>query len=948
MLFRFTVIRAAFLGVLFLFSCAAQTPFHPAITPENKHLTDPRIIHGTLANGFQYILKKNTTPKDRVSIHLNVFAGSMHETDEQQGVAHFLEHMLFNGSEHYEPGELARYFPSIGMDFGADANAHTSFFNTVYDLALPSGSLKQMDEAFVIIQDYAKGALILESEVERERGIILAEKRERDSVSYRTFKKTLGFELPDSRFVKRFPIGTEEVIKSADRELLKEFYDQWYRPENLALVVVGDFDIEVVKEMISQRFSKLRSRAEFQSRPLNTHWPPHENIKAFYHYEPEAGSTDVTIETITWEPFKARTLDKIKENTLVRITTLMLQNRLSRMVTKQSADFSEASVFSGSFLHNVSISAISATCVPGKWQQGLEQIEGTLRQGLVYGFEEKELNRVKSDYISMLERAADQAETQKTPDVAKRILSTINQKGVLLSAQQRKDLLTNYIQAITLEEANKTLKRVWAQEHRLVLVTGNAEIKNANPEKIILDVYRKAQGKTAERYNSFQSKIFPYLDQPGSRAGIKKRLDNINGLDITSVEFDNNVRLNVKKTDFKQNEVLYKVSFGAGRLSEPISKPGLSIIAKSVINESGLGEMDADQLEEALAGKKVGLSFGIRDNYFMLSGSADPKEMHIALELIRHYFNDPGYRPETLDLAKTKYKQRYDSMMRTPQGAMKIEGDRFLAKNDPRLGLPHPDVVNAYTLEDIKSWLSFQFDQAPVEISVIGDIDVENIISMTSRYISDFKGRASYPLEIKPSGQIKFPFGENLEIELDTKIDTGVVHVAFLTDDFWNIRQTRRLSIFVRVFSERLRLLIREELGETYSPYVYNNPSTMFEGYGVMHIVVKVNPERHGLVYSKIREIIDSIIHEGISEKEASLALKPVITHLQTLRSANNYWLNAVMANSSQYPEKFEWAKTMLGDYMAIRADDLMGIAQRYLKVEKSARILIKSKVRDE
>ena len=177
------------------------------------------------------------------------------------GVAHYLEHMLFNGSTHFKPDELVEYFQSIGMRFGSDANAHTGFFETVYDIFLPSGDSSSMDKGLLVLDDFARGALLLESEVERERGVILAEKRERDSVSYRTFEATLGFELQGSRLAQRLPIGTEEVITRADQSLLKGYYDTWYRPDNMVLVVVGDFDVKTAEKLITDRFSAMEPRA---------------------------------------------------------------------------------------------------------------------------------------------------------------------------------------------------------------------------------------------------------------------------------------------------------------------------------------------------------------------------------------------------------------------------------------------------------------------------------------------------------------------------------------------------------------------------------------------------------------------------------------------------------------------------------------------------------------
>ncbi len=935
--------------LLFLLSCG---PKHPIIVSDTGIQTDPAIVYGVLPNGFQYILMENSLPENRVEIHLNVFAGSIHETNEQQGVAHYLEHLLFNGSEHFKPGELIEYFQSIGMDFGADANAHTAFFNTVYDLSLPNSDKNYIDEAFVVIQDYAKGALLLETEVARERGIILAEKRQRDSVSYRTFKKSLEFELPGSLFNQRFPIGIDNVIKKADRKLVKSYYDKWYQPDNMALIVVGDFDIKTVQPMIIQRFSKLEARTLSFKSSLSTKWEEHEGEKAFYHYEPEAGSTDVTIETISWIPFETQTLDTIKKRTLNYIANSMLQNRLSRMVSRQTADFSESSVFSGSFLHHISLSVISATCDPDKWKEGLGQIENALRQGLIYGFTTKELDRVKAEFILSLERQVNQVETRKSPDLSRKILTTINQKGLLLSPKQRKDFLQPYIESISLQDAHEALKEAWSKEHRLVLVTGNVDMNTKKPETTILNVYQKSRIAKVSQYKDFESKKFPYLELPAAKAGIRTREDNVKNLGITTVDFQNNVRLNLKKTDFKQNEFRFKVCFGDGEKSEPLPNPGLALISKSVLSASGLGNLDTDQLEEALAGKEVSIGFGINENYFSLSGSGDPKEAELVFQLIYHYFMDPGYRPEALNLAKIRYQQQYDSLIRTPQGIMKIKGDKFLAKNDTRFGLPEPGIINRYTLDDIKHWLVPYFQSSPVEISIVGDFDPENMIELASKYLGAFEKRKDFPSNLDDlsdpgeqvnSGKIFFPKGERLELNIDTKIDTGVVHIAFLTDDFWDIMQTRRLSILSRIFSERLRIVIREELGETYSPYVYNDPSMRFADYGIMHAVVNVKPERHEFVYQKVKEIITSLMSTGISENETELALKPVLNHLKILRKTNGYWLNSVMANSSIYPQKFDWANNMTTGYASITNDALLLLAKKYLNIDKSALIVIKS-----
>lgn len=928
----------------FLFSCSPELPVRPANTPVQPADSGSGIVVGVLPNGFQYLLKKNQTPANEVAIHLNIFAGSMHETDQEQGIAHFLEHMLFNGSEHFPPGELAKYFPTIGMDYGADANARTSFFNTVYDLFLPDSSSGQIDKAFVIIQDYAGGALLLEDEIQREKGVILAEKRERDSVSYRTFKKTLAFELPGSRMIRRFPIGVADVISGADRKLLKGFYDQWYRPENMALIVVGDMDIPMVEQMIRERFSKLSPRSRFIEREMDTRWTPHQGTTVFYHHEPEAGNTEVSIETLVWKPFKAQTPDDLKQMALYRITDWMLQNRLSRMVNRQTANFTQAGVFSGRILHHVTLAGISAACEPGEWETSLEQIEMVLRQGLKYGFSQAELARVKTDYIASLDRAVVQAPTRKTRSLARSILNRVNKKQMLLSPDQERNLLKPFVEAITIDDVHQTLKQQWAQNHRLVLVTGNAEIKSpGKPEEHILNVYRKSTRRKVETYEGLVPRTFPYLKPSELQAPLRSRKDDLNGQGITVLEFGNNVRVNLKKTDFKANQFIYKVSFGPGSISEPAGKTGLSHLAQTVMDTSGFANIDRDQLDNALAGKKVGMSFRILDNHFALSGAAAPDEATLVFDLIHHFFNDPGFRREALNLSKTRYRQNYEELSRTPEGAMAMEGFRFLAGGDAWFGMPTPEKMNAYSLEDIRTWILPYIESSPVEISITGDFDLEQMVAISKKFSGVFGQRKPFSRQETVKKQVYFPAGKALDLKVKSKIKTSEVHVAFPTDDFWDIRQTRRLMILSRILSERLQDLIREELGQSYSPYVYNSPSVVFDGYGTLQMVVKAAPEKTGFVYEQVVKMVSMLDSKPITEEEVQRALNPVISHIQQLRSTNRYWLNSVLVNSSRFPQKIQWAQEMLEDYQSVSRADMVSLVKKYLAVNKSARITILS-----
>ena len=910
----------------------------------SKTSINPAIHYGVLPNGFQYVLQKNLTPAKKVEIHLNVLAGSIHETDDEQGAAHYLEHMLFNGSKHFKPGELVEHLQSLGMDYGVDANAHTSFFNTIYDLSLPLGDKKYIDDAFVILHDYASSALLLEEEVQREKGIILSEKRERDSIEYRTFKKTLQFELHDSRINKRFPIGIESVLKKIDRKTLKLFYDKWYRPDNMVLIMLGDFDINLVEAAIIKKFSDLKPRILSFPKSFDNKFKAHKNIKAFYHYEPEAINTEIAIENVVWTPFEQETLESIKSKTLNNLAFSILENRLLRMINQQTSDLTKASVFSGVFLNNFFGSSINAHCKPDKWEKSLIKIENVLRQGILYGFSQKELDRVKADYISFFEKKANQIKTKKSSQIAKQILRTINTKGLLLSDIQKRDILNPYIESVSLQDVNMAFKKAWETDHRLIIVTGNAKLNNIDdkePEKLILDVHNKGSKKKISKYKSFKSKQFPYLKLPSKKSKIKS-IKEIKDLGITKIQFENNLRVSLKQTDFKQNQFRFNLIFGDGKKSNGWKK-GLNIISERVVNKSGFGKLDYDQLQEALSGKQVNILFGINENYFSFSGLAESKDLELVFQLLYHYLKDPGFQKSALNLSKIKYKQEYEKLMRSCDGLIAVKGKSFLAGNNPKFELPEPNIVANYNLTHIKKWLMPYFLDSIKEISIVGDFDKKKFIDLAIKYFGSFEKSQKYYQNLS-NEKIVFPKGKTLKLEADTKIKTGIIKLSFLTDDYWNINENRRLVILSRVLSERIRVLIREKFGKTYSAYVYNSPSKAFKDYGILSLIINADSDSFEFIYEKVKEMIKSVLIEGITQKETTLSLKPVLTHLKVLRKTNKYWLNSVLTNSFVYPEKLLWARNIIKDYNSINKEDLTFLAKKYLDMNKSALITAQPK----
>ncbi len=942
--------------IVILFSCALVNQNVQSVTkssvenidafvkwPHEKSdlLPDPDLIFGKLPNGFRYVLMKNHRPKDRVGMHLNVQAGSLHESDHQQGLAHFLEHMLFNGSTNFKPGELVKYFQSIGMQFGADANAHTGFNETVYDILLPQGDRKNLKKGLTVIKDYAEGALLLPSEIDSERRVVLAEKRTRDSASYRTYVATLNFEFPHAKISKRLPIGKEETLKKADHKRLKAFYDTWYRPEKMILVMVGDFDAQSAISLIKENFSSLSSRAPPMPEP-NFGKINHLGITPFYHLEKEAGNTTTSIEVVEKVSKKPDFFAFQKDRLIENIANRIVHDRLNAMVRKAGTPFTSASIRSGYFLNQMKYAEITAECSPENWKRSLSLTEQILRKALKFGFTESELDRVKKDYLSELDNAVKKASTRNSRHLARKILWNLNADRVFLSPEQKKELFTPLINALTLQNVHDAFKEIWAPEHRLLLVTGNAELTGTDKDPLsqILGAYYKSKKVQVSKPAEKKTVTFPYLQEPGKHGSII-RTKKIPDLEIVQVDFKNGVRLNLKKTDFKANQVLINLTFGSGRTSEPLKKPGLAALSTKVINESGLGALDKDGIERAMAGKSTDVFFDVLENHCIFKGETVTQEVPLLFQLLYAHLVDPGFREDAYTLSMERFRQKYLEFSGSIDGAMVLSGNRFLAGGDSRFGLPSFEEFKQLTLEHVRSWIQASLKTDIMEVSVVGDFDMDSVIKLAAKYL----GTLSLHTEIYKSSESRwpeFPVGQFRKISVVTKIPKGMVIVAYPTEDLWNISRTRRLSVLADIVSDRLREQIREKLGSAYSTFTFNRPSRAYPEYGVFQAGVYINPEEANMLVNKVKKIVSGLAADGATQDELRRALFPTLTSIKEMMRKNSYWLNTVLTGSKKHPQQLDWSRTIMNDYASITKEEVSNIAKKYLDNGKAATIIVK------
>jgi zinc protease len=906
---------------------------------------DPSVHYEKLPNGMRVVLMRNNEPKDRVSMHLVIQAGSLHEADDQEGLAHFLEHMLFNGSTHFPPGELVKYFQMIGMKFGPDANAHTSFTETVYDVLLPFGDSGNVEKGLLVLKDYAEGAFLLPEEIERERRVILSEKRSRDSADYRTMIETLGFEFPDARLSKRLPIGDENDIKAVNQKTMKTFYDAWYRPEKMILVMVGDFKMETGITLIREKMSGILPRHPLVPEP-DFGKIDHQGVKAFYHYEPEAGTASISIEMVQQVDKENDSIDFQQEELHRLMATRIVQNRLEKLISNPQTPFTSARIHSGRFLEQIFYSDISAESPSEKWKESLHQIEQSLRKALTYGFNPGELSRVKKELIAELDNAAKQSGTRKSGGLARRIIRNLNNNRVLMSPHQEKDFLTPLVDKATITDIHKAFQKSWHATHRLVLLSGNAlvhEKDNMTAVDQILTVYRESEKKPVQKQTETAPKAFPYLPEPEEEGNIISQKE-ISDLGIVQIEYENGIRLNLKKTDFEAGKVRASVVMGKGRSREPADKAGIVLQSMAVMNESGLGGLDKNELAHALAGSDVAVWYGADEDKYTISGVAPSKEQGLMVQLLHAHVVDPGFREEAYVLVLERADQRYQSLNREIDGALKLQGQRFLAGGDKRFGLPLLEELKAISLAEMQSWMTTVLTHSPIELSIVGDFEEKAIIQAASTYFGTLPKRIERNDKGVRMPSPVFPTGKASSIHVDTIIPKGLVVIAYSTNDFWNINRTRRLSVLSSIFSEKLREKIREELGASYSPYAFNRSSRAYRGYGLIQSFVYIAPKEADAVITAVKEIAIDIVQNGISKEEMLRSLKPILTGIKDYRRTNGYWLDSVLTGSYWYPQQLDWSRSFMSDYEAITREEVRQLAKEYLVNEKAATIIITPK----
>jgi len=902
---------------------------------------DPQITFGTLANGLRYIVLPNPEPPERTSLRLYVDAGSLMETEEQRGLAHFIEHMAFNGTTNFPGGKMVEYFQRLGMSFGGDTNAHTSFKETVYKLELPKPDEKMLREGMRLFRDYADGMLMSQEEIEKERGVILKEKLGRDSPESRTMEVAFDFALPESIISKRLPIGTREVIKGADRKVFMDYYKKWYTSDRMIIVAVGAVEPQTIVPLIEEYFSSMKRPEPGVKDPDLGKLSDGRGIITKVHYEKEASSTDIGIESVQpWKHFPDTSIARLND---LRLGTAnwIIGRRLEKLAKEEDAPFLGGQAYEFNFLDFVRFGGISINCKPEDWEGAIQVAEQELRRALEHGFTEAEIKEANADTLNAYEESAKSAPTRLSRGLADLLVEEAAAKIVSTSPAQDLKWATGALEQVTAESCLKVLRDLWTNTEDLqIFVGGNLKLEDG--EKKITAAFKKSREQEVAPPVEAVMTEFAYtkFGEPGKVAETKVHED----LGLTQIKFANNVRLNIKKTDYAKGEIEIAMRIGSGLLTAPKDKPGLAMVTGSVMNGGGLVEHSVDDLQRIFAGNTVGAGFGVGDDAFVMEGSTNPDDLLLQCQLMAASLTAPGYREEGLRQFRQYLDTIYTQLTHSPQGVMANEVEKFLHGGDHRFGFPEKEVMASYSIDDVKAWLSEPLAKGYIEIAVVGDLDEAKVVEAIASTFGALPTRNDSKPKLEEARKIKFPAGGSKKIEFESEIAKGNALVYWPTEDIWDIKRTRRLSVLGSVIDDRLRAKVREELGEAYSPFARNIPSIAYDGYGTIFSMVTVDPEQAEDIAEIVAGIGKDLNENGIDSDELDRAIKPLMTSIERQRRTNAYWLQTVAVSSQEYPQRLDWARSMMDDFKSVTVEDVNALAKKYLVEDKVLKVTVVSK----
>jgi zinc protease len=923
----------------------AQSPLKTAV-PEDARTApldqpvpvSPKLRTGQFANGLRYFIRENREPRNRAELRLVVRVGSIVEDDDQRGLAHFLEHMAFNGTANFQKQELVKFMESIGMRLGPGVNASTSFDETIYMLQLPTDSKENMAKAFQILEDWAHGLTLDPAEIDKERGVVIEEWRLGQGAGSRIRDKQFPILLKDSRYAVRLPIGTRESLETFQHEALRRFYLQWYRPELMGVIAVGDFNGADIEALVKSHFERLPATLPGARERVSNGVPEHQETMVSVVTDREIPQTSVTVyhkmphvDDWTHKGYRDRLVEQLY--------TGMLNDRFAEIARRPGAPILGAGSDKGRLIGTTGAFTLSAGVPENGVEKGIETLFTEAARVARFGFTASELEREKVNTLRAIERAYTGRDNNTSARYASEYVRVFLYGESTPDIEYEFELYKRFMPTITLDEVNQ-VGRTWIRDANTVIaVTGpDKEGVKMPGEAALLAAVKSVDSKEITAY------VDTVADQPllaSPPAGSKVvEIRELQG-NVTEWKLGNGVRVVLKPTDFQTDQILFR-GFSPGGTSLASDEDYIpASTAVAVIAGGGLGPFNVTSLQRVLAGKAANVSptIGAYDEGF--SGNASPKDLETLFQLIYLRFTAPRADAEFFEVFNTQNRRVLANRDASPATAFNDAFNRLITQNHLRARPATVATLDQTNLEKSLAFYKDRFsDASDYTFVFVGDLKLDVIRPLVEQYLGGLPstGRKENWKDVgmrPPKGVVAEVVHKGVEPQSQTRIAfTGPIDYD---------RQAERLGIqaMAMAFQGRLRNILREELGGTYSVSV--SPALSFRPQQTYTLTISFGsaPERYVELIQTIFKEIEVLKANGPTEAEVRDAREVMLRSFETSLRQNATWLNQFVSDYQRDEEPGAALRTYTEVVQALTPESLKKAAEKYFNMENIIQVTL-------
>lgn len=922
--------RLFFLPLLFicLLGYAQQINWNEALP------TDSKVLVGKLPNGMTYYLRHNEEPKERASFYIIRNAGALLENDDQDGLAHFLEHMAFNGSKNFPGNSMIATLERHGISFGGNLNAYTTQDETVYNISsVPVKDEALIDTCLLVLHDWSYYLTLSDEEIDEERGVITEEWRTRNNSSSRMRNQIMPVILKGSKYAERDVIGDLNVIQNFKPEVIREFYHKWYRTDLQAIAIVGDFDVAKMEQKIKDVFSSIPAIKNPEKRPF-FEIPSHEETYYVLATDKEATSSGIQYMRVFRDEENdgdgTVTYQDIKNGLMANFFNSMVGSRISEMIQKGDAPFLSASIGYGGMARGYSSYTLSATAKPNQEKEALEAVIRENERIIQHGFTQSELDRVKTNTLVGLRSALKGADKINNEQYIKDMQANFLEKAGMVTIQDYVAAAEKIIPLITAEEVAAQVKKWWTPDNRSIVIMGPSEGVTHLTEKEARDIIAATEGKAVEAYkDNVVSGSLIAEDLTGSKIVAVKELPQFNAEEWTLA---NGAKVIYRKADFEKDDVaLSAYSAGGSSLYEDLDLLAAASEVGGFVGAYGLGDYDAIALRKVLTGKKAGCSVAIGSLYETVSGSATPQDFETMMQLLYLRFQKPRFDSQAHDVIIERNRIRVKQMEGQPQKMMQDSISMIAADYNPRVMLYNDAYLDKLTLDKMeKVYRDRISDASDFTFFIVGNVDKEVVKPMVEKYIGSIPSlnRNEKWIDRKvrgPKGKVE----KVLYFPLENPKST--VLLAFNKEMKYDLKDAYCTNILSNILTNRYTKSIREEQGGTYgvgvSGSVSREPVTSYS----IEMNFDCDPDKAATLKPLLYVEVEKVMKEGVTTEELDKVVKNALKESEQSKNHNSYWMS-VLNNYYRTGINIADPKNYEDILKALTPKDVQNFAKKFFK----------------